>query len=294
MNWIKCCFPCQSSKGNEKHEEEQYLDLIRELLARGHQRMDRTGVGTLSLFGRSLRFNLRNDRFPLFTTKKVFWRGVVEELLWFISGSTDVTELSKRGVHIWEANTAQTGHELTAGYGFQWRHSGADYVDKATDYKGQGVDQLSEVVESLRNQPYGRRHIVCSWSPKDLTRMPLPPCHVLFQFYVADGELSCCMYQRSADVGCGVPFNVASYALLTCMIAQVVGLKPGEFVHFMADTHLYLNHVAALSEQATRRPYEFPTLKLNAAITRLEDFRSSDICLKKYQSHPALKLEMAV
>jgi dihydrofolate reductase/thymidylate synthase len=223
------------------HEEEQYLGAIRRILDDGTTKSDRTGVGTRSLFGMTMRFSLR-ERFPLLTTKKVFWKGVVEELLWFLAGRTDGNLLSAKGVKIWEGNGSRAyldsiGLEhrevgdLGPVYGFQWRHFGAEYTDFKADYTGKGVDQLADVVRKIRAKPDDRRIILSAWNPADLDKMALPPCHLLAQFYVANGELSCQMYQRSADMGLGVPFNIASYSLLTCMLAQVCNLKPGEFVH---------------------------------------------------------------
>lgn len=230
-----------------EHGELQYLRLVRDVMAKGALRGDRTGTGTLSLFGAQMRFNLR-DSFPLLTTKSVFWRGVAEELLWFVSGSTCAHQLRDRGVHIWDGNSSRAyldsvglvdreEGDLGPVYGWQWRHFGAEYKDRHTDYGGQGVDQLSELIEGIRNQPNSRRHIISAWNPPDLPKMALPPCHVLMQFFVANGELSCQMYQRSADLGLGVPFNIASYALLTYLVAHVTGLRPGDFVHTIGDAH---------------------------------------------------------
>lgn len=229
----------------------------------GKTRSDRTGVGTVSIFGAQMRFNLRDDIFPLLTTKRVFWRAVVEELLWFIKGSTNAKELQDKKVHIWDGNstrefldklglTEREEGDLGPVYGFQWRHFGAEYKTCHDDYTCQGIDQLNDVIKRIRTNPNDRRIIMSAWNVSDLKIMALPPCHCLVQFYVADGELSCQLYQRSADMGLGVPFNIASYALLTCMIAHVTGLKTGDFVHTLGDAHVYLNHVEPLKEQVSR------------------------------------------
>ncbi|KAJ1897086.1 Thymidylate synthase, partial [Coemansia sp. IMI 209127] len=240
-------------------EEKQYLDLIREILEKGERRGDRTGTGTVALFAPpQLRFSLADDVFPLLTTKRVFWRGVVEELLWFVGGRTDANVLRDKGVHIWDGNgsrefldarglTHRREGDLGPVYGFQWRHFGAQYTDADTDYSGQGVDQLAAVIQTIRENPTDRRIILSAWNPADMAAMALPPCHMFAQFFVSnagtdEATLSCQMYQRSCDVGLGVPFNIASYALLTRMIAKVTGLKPGHFVHCMGDTHIYANH----------------------------------------------------
>lgn len=219
----------------EEHDEKQYLDLIRRIIATGNRRGDRTGVGTLSIFGAQMRFNLRNG-FPLLTTKRVFWRAVAEELLWFIRGSTNAKDLQEKNIHIWDGNstreffdsmgfTDREEGDLGPVYGFQWRHFGAEYKTCHDDYSGQGIDQLEEIINTIRTRPYDRRIIMSAWNAVDLPKMALPPCHCLVQFYVANGELSCQLYQRSADMGLGVPFNIASYALLTYMIAHITGLK---------------------------------------------------------------------
>eukprot|EP00057_Strongylocentrotus_purpuratus_P035106 XP_797720.1 PREDICTED: thymidylate synthase [Strongylocentrotus purpuratus] len=249
-----------------KHDEDQYLDLIRHIQAHGHVKGDRTGTGTKSIFGAQSRYNLR-DQFPLLTTKRVFWRGVAEELLWFVKGCTNATELQDKKIHIWDANGSKDflekrglGHyeegDLGPVYGFQWRHFGAEYKDRFTDYTGQGVDQLANVIETIKNNPDDRRIIMSAWNPPDLPKMALPPCHAFVQFYVCNGELSCQLYQRSGDMGLGVPFNIASYSLLTYMIAHVTGLKPGDFVHTLGDAHVYLNHIEPLKEQVSDWEYK--------------------------------------
>lgn len=286
-------------------EEQQYLDLVSEIIDEGVLRGDRTGTGTLSVFGAKMRFSLRDDTFPLLTTKKTFHRGIAEELFWFISGSTDANVLKEKKVRIWDGNTSrefldsvglehlQEG-DIGAGYGFQWRHFGAKYVDCHTDYTGQGVDQLAEVIHTIKTNPTSRRIIVSAWNPADLDKVALPPCHSLFQFYVANGELSCQLYQRSCDLGLGVPFNIASYALLTRLVAQVCGLKAGDFVHTMGDAHVYCNHLDALREQLSREPRPFPKLRLNPLVRDIDGFQYSDLTLEGYDPHPVIKMKMAV
>lgn len=288
-----------------RHEEYQYLEIIEDILEHGNQKSDRTGTGTKSVFGRQMRFSLRDGTFPLLTTKKTFYRGIAEELFWFIRGSTNAIELKEKKVMIWEGNSSrefldsvglrhrEVG-DLGPVYGFQWRHFGAEYSDMHADYSGQGVDQLAEVIHKIRNKPDDRRIIMCAWNPKDIPRMALPPCHCLVQFYVANGELSCQLYQRSADMGLGVPFNIASYALLTHMIAHVTGLKPGEFVHTLGDTHVYLNHVEPLKEQLTRDPKPFPKIVIKRKVENIEDFTIDDFEVQGYDPHPKITMEMAV
>lgn len=288
------------------HEELQYLDLIQKILSQGAKREDRTGTGTLSVFGAQMRFSLRENVFPLLTTKKVFWRGVAEELLWFISGDTSAQTLQAKDIHIWDGNgsreyldsrglqSREVG-DLGPVYGFQWRHFGAKYTNMHADYTGQGVDQLAEVIEKLRTNPTDRRIVLSAWNPADLNEMALPPCHMFCQFYVANGELSCQMYQRSADMGLGVPFNIASYALLTRLVAQVTGLKPGEFIHVIGDAHVYLNHVVPLQKQLTRTPRPFPTLSINPSKTKsITDFKLEDFDIIDYNPHGAIKMTMSI
>ncbi|XP_030382406.1 thymidylate synthase-like [Scaptodrosophila lebanonensis] len=285
-------------------DEEQYLNLIRKILCIGDHRIDRTKVGTISIFGAQMRFDLR-DRFPLLTTKRVFWRAVVEELLWFIHGKTDAKLLQAKNIHIWDGNsnrefldlcgfTDRVEGDLGPVYGFQWRHFGAKYRGCSDDYSGEGVDQLQRVIHTIRHDPNDRRMIMSSWNPSDIPQMALPPCHCLAQFYVAQGELSCQLYQRSADMGLGVPFNIASYALLTCMIAHVTGLRPGEFVHVTGDTHVYRNHVDPLKEQLKRKPRPFPKLNIRRQVQNIEDFRFDDFEILDYQPYPKIHMEMAV
>ncbi len=262
----------------------EYLDLLREVREHGVYREDRTGTGTYSVFGRQLRFDLSRG-FPLVTTKKVFLKGIIHELLWFLSGSTNIHYLQEHGVHIWDEWADGEG-ELGPVYGSQWR-------SWPTPDGGQ-IDQITAVLDSIRNNPNSRRHIVSAWNPAEVDAMALPPCHTLFQFYVADGRLSCQLYQRSADLFLGVPFNIASYALLMLMVAQVSGLEPGDFVHTFGDTHLYANHVEQADLQLSRDPHPLPRMHLNPEIRDLFAFRYEDFRLEGYQSHPAIKAPIAV
>jgi dihydrofolate reductase/thymidylate synthase len=289
-----------------RHGEEAYLDLVRDVLVVGEPKMDRTNVGTLSVFGRQCRYDLHNGVIPLLTTKKVYWKGAVEELLWFIRGDTSAKRLDAKRVKIWNANASRealdklgfiTRSEGDCGpiYGFQWRHFGAEYKDSEANYAGQGVDQLKRVIDMIRTNPNDRRLIVSAWNPVDLDQMALPPCHVLYQFYVVKGELSCQMYQRSCDLGLGVPFNIASASLLTHMVAHVTGLKTGELVHTMGDVHVYTNHVEALREQCARKPSApFPRVEFARVCESIDDITSDDIVLRGYESQSAIKMEMAV
>jgi thymidylate synthase len=265
-------------------EEERYLDLLKELLDKGTPKSDRTGVGTRSLFGRQLRFSL-TDSFPLLTTKKVHFKSVLYELLWFLRGDTNIAWLKENGVTIWDEWADEKG-DLGPVYGYQWRHWRTP--------GGKEIDQIRDVIQSIRTRPDSRRHIVSAWNPADVDRMALPPCHLLFQFYVADDRLSCQMYQRSADLFLGVPFNIASYSALTLMVAQVTGLKPAEFILTLGDAHLYLNHLKQAREQIGRKPRGFPRLRLNAAVKELLDFRYEDFTLESYDPHPAIKAPIAV
>jgi thymidylate synthase len=264
--------------------EQQYLDLLAHVLEHGALKTDRTGTGTRSVFGWQMRFDLRAG-FPLLTTKKLHLKSIVYELLWFLRGETNVRWLQAHGVTIWD-EWADASGELGPVYGHQWRHW------KAPD--GRSIDQIARLVESIRRDPDSRRHLVTAWNPADVDRMALPPCHALFQFYVAGGRLSCQLYQRSADLFLGVPFNIASYALLTLMLAQVTGLQPGEFVHAFGDAHLYLNHVEQAHEQLARTPRPFPTMRLNPQVADLGDFRYDDFTLEGYAPYPAIKAPIAV
>ncbi|MGF7161387.1 thymidylate synthase [Rhodoligotrophos appendicifer] len=263
---------------------QQYHELVTRILADGTRKADRTGTGTLSVFGHMSRFDLRAG-FPLVTTKRLHLRSIIHELLWFIRGETNVAYLKANGVSIWD-EWADAEGELGPVYGRQWRSWGTP--------DGSAIDQIAGVVEALRNNPDSRRHIVCAWNVADLDRMALPPCHCLFQFYVADGSLSCLLYQRSADVFLGVPFNIASYALLTHMMAQVVGLKVGEFVHVLGDAHLYLNHLDQARELLTRRPLPLPRLLIKRDVTSIDDFTFEDFEVVGYESHPHIAAPIAV
>ncbi|HXC53692.1 MAG TPA: thymidylate synthase [Rhizomicrobium sp.] len=262
----------------------QYHDLLELVLKTGVEKHDRTGTGTLSVFGHQARYDLAGG-FPLLTTKKLFKKAIVLELLWFLRGDTNVRWLQEQGVSIWD-EWADADGELGPVYGSQWRSWPAP--------DGGSIDQIANVVRDIRNNPDSRRLIVTAWNPVDVPKMALPPCHCLFQFYVAGGRLSCQLYQRSADIFLGVPFNIASYALLTMMMAQVTGLKPGEFVHTLGDAHLYLNHIDQAREQLTRKPYALPTMRLNPSVTDIFEFKYEDFTLENYQAHPTIKAEIAV
>jgi thymidylate synthase len=262
----------------------QYLDLMRRALDSGVQKNDRTGTGTLSVFGHQMRFDLA-DGFPLVTTKKVHVKSVVHELLWFLAGDTNIGYLNRNGVSIWN-EWADAQGDLGPVYGKQWRSWAAP--------DGRVVDQIADVVAAIRKNPDSRRLIVSAWNPAEIEAMALPPCHCLFQFYVADGRLSCQLYQRSGDIFLGVPFNVASYALLTLMVAQVTGLEPGEFIHTLGDAHLYLNHVEQAELQLTRDPRPLPTMRINPDVQRIFDFTYDDLALEGYDPHPAINAKVAV
>ena len=307
--------------------EQAYLDLCKRIIDEGEHRPDRTGTGTKSLFAPpQLRFDLSNDTFPLLTTKKVFSKGIIHELLWFVAGSTDAKILSEKGVKIWEVNgsrefldklglTHRREGDLGPVYGFQWRHFGAEYKDCDSDYTGQGFDQLQDVIKKLKTNPYDRRIIMSAWNPPDFAKMALPPCHVFCQFYVnfptslpdpnnpkqaktAKPKLSCLLYQRSCDMGLGVPFNIASYALLTKMIAHVVDMDCGEFIHTLGDAHVYLDHIDALKEQFERIPKQFPKLVIKEErkneIKSIDDFKFEDFEIVGYEPYPPIKMKMSV
>jgi thymidylate synthase len=265
------------------HPERQYLALLADILDNGSARMDRTGTGTLGVFGRQMRFDLAQG-FPLLTTKKLHLKSIAYELLWFLRGDTNIAWLKDHGVGIWDEWADENG-ELGPVYGKQWRSWSAP--------DGRSIDQIARLIEGLKTNPHSRRHIVTAWNPAEVEDMALPPCHCLFQFFVAEGRLSCQLYQRSADVFLGVPFNIASYALLTMMVAQVVGLEPGEFVHSFGDAHLYSNHLDQARLQLTREPRPFPTLTL-APKTDLFAFAYEDFSLEGYDPHPHIKAEVAV
>ncbi|MCM2972936.1 thymidylate synthase [Larsenimonas suaedae] len=261
-----------------------YLDLMQRVLNDGTEKSDRTGVGTRSVFGHQMRFDL-SEGFPLVTTKKLHLRSIIHELLWFLSGDTNIAYLKANQVRIWDEWADEQG-ELGPVYGYQWR--------SWPDYRGGHVDQIEQVIDMIKTSPDSRRLIVSAWNPALIDEMKLPPCHALFQFYVADGKLSCQLYQRSADIFLGVPFNIASYALLTHMVAQVCDLGVGEFIHTLGDAHLYSNHLAQAREQLSRTPRTKPTLELNSSVKNIFDFTFDDIAIKGYDPHPHIKAEVAV
>ena len=262
----------------------QYLELMQYVMNHGHQKSDRTGTGTLSVFGYQMRFNLA-DGFPLVTTKKCHLKSIIHELLWFLQGNTNIGYLREKGVSIWD-EWADTNGDLGPIYGHQWR--------SWTTADGQHIDQLKQVIEQIKSTPDSRRMLVSSWNVGDLHKMRLPPCHAFFQFYVADNRLSCQLYQRSADIFLGVPFNIASYALLTLMIAQVCNLEAGDFVHTLGDAHLYLNHLDQAREQLKREPRSLPVMQLNRDISEILDFSYEDFTLENYDPYPAIKAPVAV
>ena len=263
---------------------KQYLDLLDHVMAHGVEKSDRTGTGTRSVFGHQMRFDL-SQGFPLVTTKKLHLKSIIYELLWFLRGETNTKWLKDHGVSIWDEWADKNG-ELGPVYGHQWRAWPRE--------RGGTLDQISTVVDDIKTNPDSRRLIVTAWNPADIPRQALPPCHCLFQFYVADGKLSCQLYQRSADIFLGVPFNIASYALLTMMMAQVTGLKPGEFVHSLGDAHLYLNHLDQAKLQLSREPYALPVMRINPEVKDIFRFAFEDFSLENYQSHPHIKAEVAV
>jgi len=263
---------------------KQYLDLLQRVLDEGVKKEDRTGTGTISVFGHQMRFNLQ-DGFPLTTTKKLHIRSIMYELLWFLKGETNIKYLKDNKVSIWDEWADENG-ELGPVYGYQWR--------SWPDYNGGHVDQISQLVDSIKNNPNSRRHMLSAWNVAMVEDMALPPCHVLFQFYVADGKLSCQLYQRSADLFLGVPFNIASYATLTLMMAQVTGLEPGEFVHTFGDAHIYLNHIDQCKLQISRDPKPLPQMKLNPDVKSIFDFTYEDITIENYDAHPHIKGAISV
>ena len=258
---------------------KQYLDFLQDILHNGTKKEDRTGTGTVSVFGRQMRFDLQ-EGFPLVTTKKLHLKSSIHELLWFLKGDTNIAYLKENGVRIWDEWADEDGN-LGPVYGHQWRSWSAP--------NGETIDQISNVIQDIKKNPDSRRLIVSAWNPSDIPNMALPPCHLLFQFYVADGKLSCQLYQRSADSFLGVPFNIASYALLTMMVAQVTGLKPGEFVHTVGDAHIYTNHLEQVELQLTREPKPLPKMKINPNVTSIFDFTYEDFELVDYEAHPHIK-----
>lgn len=294
-------------------EEQEYLKLLKNILENGAQRPDRTGVGTIGVFGTNLRFSLKDNKVPMLTTKKMFAKGIIEELLFFLRGDTDTKLLEAKGVNIWKGNTSREFLDklglkhlpegsMGKGYGFQWRKFGAhdeqiDYESGLYESTPQGVDQLKNVIDSIRFDPYGRRHIITAWNPQQLNKMALPPCHMMVQFYVNNGELSSQFYMRSVDSFLGLPFNILSYAIMTRIVAETCGLTAKEIVFVGGDTHIYTNHVNQVSEQINREPFEFPTMTINKKLWTVEDIEKlefKDFEIVGYQSHPSIKAEMAV
>jgi thymidylate synthase len=263
---------------------KQYLELLDHVLTNGTKKTDRTGTGTISVFGYQMRFNLE-DGFPVLTTKKLHLRSIIYELLWFLKGDTNIKYLNDNKVSIWNEWADENGN-LGNVYGYQWRSWPTS--------DGKHIDQISQLINDLKKNPDSRRHIVSAWNVGDLDKMALPPCHALFQFYVANGKLSCQLYQRSADIFLGVPFNIASYALFTMMVAQTVGLKPGEFIHTLGDAHIYLNHIEQCKLQLSREPMKLPNMKINPNVNSIFDFQFEDFTLENYESHPHIKGEISI
>ncbi len=262
----------------------QYLNLLETILEKGTKKEDRTGTGTISRFGHQMRFDL-SEGFPIITTKKLHLKSIIHELLWFLAGDTNIKYLTDNGVRIWNEWADEDGG-LGHIYGYQWRSWPTP--------DGNHIDQISNIIDSIQNNPDSRRHIVSAWNVGELDKMNLPPCHILFQFYVANGKLSCQLYQRSADIFLGVPFNIASYALLTMMVAQVTGLQPGDFVHTLGDAHIYSNHIEQVKLQLTRQPFALPQMKINQQVKSIFDFKYDDFELVNYQAHPHIKGKVAV
>lgn len=280
----------------------QYLDLLKDICDNGAFKTDRTGTGTISVFGRQLRFSLQ-DGFPLLTTKKMFWKGIAHELIWLLSGSSNIGYLTANGIHIWDEWADKEG-ELGPVYGVQWRswpnwvlvpgHPGPNDEWVPDEMVNKPIDQITKIIERIKQRPDDRRLIVSAWNVAQIDQMRLPPCHCLFQFYVAKGRLSCQLYQRSCDVFLGVPFNIASYALLTLMIAHITGHQPGEFIHTYGDVHIYLNHVEQVKRQLSREPLPLPTVILNPEVKSIFDFKFNDIVLSNYHPHPAINAPVSV
>ena len=288
---------------SKNNQEYQYLDIMKDIIDNGDKRQTRNAI-TYSKFGVRMEFDLKDNTIPILTTKKVACKTVIKELLWFIRGSTDNEELQKNNVHIWDGNSSREfldkngfldreENELGPIYGFQWRHSGANYKDRHTNYHNKGVDQLQNCIDLLKNDPNSRRMIVCSWNPKDLSQMALPPCHILFQWYVSeDQHLSLQLYQRSGDCFLGIPFNIMSYSILIYMVAHITGLKPGKFIHIIGDSHVYDCHVESIKEQTKRIPFKFPTFKINRKVSSIDDFVLDDFEIENYNCHETIKAKM--
>lgn len=292
------------SHEHKKHQEYQYLHLLNKIIKNGALRKDRTGVGVKSIFGCQMRFNLKKS-FPLLTTKRMYWKGIAEELIWFLRGDTNAKHLQEKKVHIWDGNSTRKYldsiglHHLEEGdcgpiYGFNFRHFGANYINCHTDYKEQGVDQIKYCLNLIKNNPTSRRILINLWNPCDLKKVSLPACHVLYQFYVNNGYLSCSLYQRSGDMGLGVPFNIASASLLTYIFAHVTNLKPGELIHTIGDAHVYTNHIPALQKQLLRSPRPFPFLYINNNIKSIKDIKYDDLTLCEYYPQSKIFMKMAV
>ena len=289
-------------------EEVQYLELLKDIINTGYKSEGRGGAKTRSLFGKTMEFSLSNDVIPLFTTKKTFLRGVIEELLWMLRGDTDVSLLQSKGIHIWDAHSSREflderglSHykegDIGPCYGFQWRHAGAEYKTCNDNYQGMGVDQIARLISTLKEDPSGRRHLVCAWNPNDLDKMSLTPCHCLFQMYIDDNGLTCMLNQRSADMGLGVPFNVASYSILTKLIAKCLNVKAYKFIHVMGNVHVYEDHIEALLEQVKRVPFHFPTMTIDKDISDLDDILKlsfDDFKLHNYIFHDKIKMKLII
>lgn len=289
---------------NKNRDEDKYINLILDVLLDGNKKSNRTNTSTISVFGKMLSFDLQNNILPIITTRKIFTRGIIEELLWFINGQTSSKILENKGVNIWKGNSSEEFiknrnlpyKEGDCGpiYGFQWRHWGAKYIDTETDYTGQGFDQLNWLINEIKINPDSRRLILNAWNVADLDKMVLPPCHVMAQFYVNEGKLSCMLTQRSCDIGLGMPFNITSYALLTYIIAKLTNLTPEKLIYSMGDCHIYENHIEALHEQIKRKPYGFPEIELVGKFNKLEDFKYESFKISNYYSHDNIKMEMVI
>ena len=286
-------------------DEYQYLNIIKDILSTGRFYVNRTKIRTMKITGRMPRYNLTDNTLPLLTTKKVNWKNIIIELLWFISGSTNEKVLSKQGVNFWKANGSRENlnelgfkdrveGDLGPVYGFQFRYHGATYIDCNTNYTGQGTDQLQNAIKLLKTDPQNRRIIINLFNQKDIHLMVLPPCHMFIQFTVDDGKLNTIMYQRSCDMGLGVPYNITSYAVLTHMIGHICDIPVGEFIHVMADIHIYENHISQLSEQIQREPFPFPKLIIKRKVLDIDDFKIEDFDVVDYKCHPAIKMDMAL